>query len=137
MHIVPMLQVASIRMSSDWYRDVVGLTPGHGGDEFEMSFAAEPFASPLLVQLHLWDAHAHGDLGTPDLPVGNGVSLWFQVATQTEFEAAWQRTVKGAATVLQAPTWNPLAHHHEFALRDVDGYVVIVNTPFDPAGGAV
>ena len=38
--------------------------------------------------------------------------------------------------VLAEPAWNPLAHHHEFSLRDLDGYVIAVHTPFaHDAGG--
>jgi hypothetical protein len=34
-----MLRVASIPASVAWYRTVVGLVPGHGGDEFEFTIA--------------------------------------------------------------------------------------------------
>ena len=95
-----------------------------------MLFAAEPYASPLLLQLHRWDAHEHGFLGSPDAPVGNGTSLWFQVADRASFDAAWQRAADARADVLAEPAWNPLAHHHEFVVRDPDGYVAAVHTPF-------
>jgi catechol 2,3-dioxygenase-like lactoylglutathione lyase family enzyme len=133
MHVVPMLQVADIPAASQWYQRVIGLVSGHGGDEFEMLFAGEPFASPLLLQLHRWEAHEHGGLGSPDLPVGNGSSLWFEVADQAALDAAWGRVVDGGVDVLAAPSWNPLAHHHEFAVRDPDGYVSVLHTPFDPS----
>jgi len=95
-----------------------------------MLFAGEPYASALLLQLHRWDAHEHGFLGSPDVPVGNGSSLWFGVADRADFDAAWTRAVESHADVLAEPSWNPLAHHHEFALRDLDGYVLAVHTPF-------
>jgi catechol 2,3-dioxygenase-like lactoylglutathione lyase family enzyme len=127
--VVPMIQVADIGASSQWYQTTLGLVSGHGGDEFEMLFAGEPFATPLLLQLHRWDAHEHGFLGSPDQPVGNGSSLWFQVADRAEFDVAWSRA-ESLSEVLSQPSWNPLAHHHEFSLRDPDGYVVAVHTPF-------
>jgi hypothetical protein len=53
-------------------------------------------------------------------------------ADQADFDAAWKRAAESGADVLAEPSWNPLAHHHEFALRDVDGYVLAVHTPFGP-----
>jgi len=131
---VPMLQVADIPAASAWYQAVLGLVSGHGGDEFEMLFAGEPYATPLLLQLHRWEAHEHGFLGRPDLPVGNGSSLWFEVEDTAALTARWNAAATTGATVLAAPAWNPLAHHHEFSLHDHDGYVVVVHTPFDPSG---
>jgi catechol 2,3-dioxygenase-like lactoylglutathione lyase family enzyme len=132
MLVVPMIQVADVVASSLWYQRTLGLVSGHGGDEFEMLFAGEPHASPLLLQLHRWDAHEHGLLGSPDVPVGNGFSLWFAVADRAQFDAAWNRASAAQTDVLAEPSWNPLAHHYEFTLRDPDGYVLAVHTPFTP-----
>jgi Glyoxalase/Bleomycin resistance protein/Dioxygenase superfamily len=131
MRVVTMLQVASIPASAEWYRTVVGLVPGHGGDEFEMLFAGRPYESDLVLQLHRWEAHEHGELGSPDLAVGNGCSLWFETEDRAEFDAVWQRVTDGAVKVLGPPKWNPLAHHHEFTIADLDGYVVAIHTPFE------
>ena len=135
MIVVPMIQVSDVEASSAWYQRAMRLVSGHGGDEFEMLFAGEPYETPLLLQLHRWEAHEHGFLGSSDLPVGNGSSLWFEVADRAEFDAAWQTAVDAGAAVLAEPTWNPLAHHHEFSLRDPDGYVIAVHTPFEMNGG--
>ena len=126
-----MIQVADVSESSRWYQNTLGLVSGHGGEEFEMLFAGEPYATPLLLQLHRWEAHEHGFLGSPDLPIGNGSSLWFEVADHAEFDATWDRSAP-RGKVLSEPLWNPLAHHHEFSLCDPDGYVVAVHTPFSP-----
>lgn len=136
MQLVPMLQVDDVAVTSRWYQDVLGLVSGHGGDEFEMLFAGEPHASALLIQLHRWDTSEHGSFGSPDLPVGNGMSLWLQVDGGDEFDSAWQRVAATAGDRVTAePAWNPQAHHHEFALADPHGYVVVVHTPFsaDPS----
>jgi catechol 2,3-dioxygenase-like lactoylglutathione lyase family enzyme len=131
MQVVPMLQVADVAAASEWYQRTLGLTSGHGGDEFEMLFAGEPYATPLLLQLHRWEAHEHGIPGSPDIPAGNGASLWFRVGDRDEFDRAWARAQESAVDhVLAQPGWNPLAHHHEFSLRDLDGYVLAVHTPF-------
>lgn len=134
MIVVPMIQVADVAASSRWYKSALGMTSGHGGDEFEMLYAGEPYASPLVLQLHRWEAGEHGFLGSPDLPVGNGSSIWLELADVPAFRAAWGRASAAGAHVLAEPAWNPLAHHHEFALRDPDGYVIAVHTPFDMSG---
>ncbi len=125
-----MLQVPDVVAASEWYQQTLGFVSGHGGDEFEMLYAGEPYASPLLLQLHRWDAHEHGFLGSPDVPVGNGVSLWFQVEDRSELERGLGASGACPRHVLAEPAWNPLAHHHEFSIRDPDGYVVAVHTPF-------
>ena len=132
MLVVPMIQVADVAASSGWYQRALGLVSGHGGDEFEMLFDGDPSNSGLLLQLHRWEAHEHGMLGSPDLPVGNGSSLWFQVPDRAGFDAAWERARLAQADVLAEPAWNPVAHHHEFTVRDLDGYVSVVHTPFSP-----
>jgi catechol 2,3-dioxygenase-like lactoylglutathione lyase family enzyme len=124
--------VADVVAASRWYQQVLGLVSGHGGDEYEMLFAGEPYVTPLLLQLHRWDAHEHGFLGSPGNEVGNGVSLWFEVRDREQFDARWSAVAAAQAVVLQEPGWNPLAHHHEFSIRDLDGYVVVVATPFTP-----
>ena len=130
MLVVPMIQVADVVASSLWYQRTLGLVSGHGGDEFEMLFAGEPYTSALLLQLHRWEAHEHGFLGSSDVPVGNGSSLWFEVADRAAFDDAWKRAAAASADVLAEPSWNPLAHHYEFVLRDPDGYLMAVHTPF-------
>ena len=127
----PMIQVADVEASSQWYQRTLGLVSGHGGAEFEMLFAGEPFASELLLQLHRWDAHEHGFLGSQDLPVGNGSSLWFATPDKAAFDAGVARAAAAGATVLEGPGWNPLAHHYEVTLRDPDGYIVVLNSPFE------
>ncbi len=130
MRAVPMLQVNDVPASSRWYQQVLGLVSGHGGDSYEMLFEGAPFATPLALQLHRWQAEEHGFLGSPERERGNGVSLWFQAPDRAALDAVWRRVSEAAAPVLEAPHWNPLAHHRELSVRDPDGYVLVVHTPF-------
>ena len=129
MKLRPMLQVADVAASSRWYQDALGLRSGHGGDDFEMLFDGDDF----VLQLHRLDAHEHGEELTelaPGDPVGAGVSLWFETADRAAFDAAVGRARAAGAAVVAEPSWNPLAHHHEAGLRDPDGYVVMLCSPF-------
>lgn len=129
--VCPMLQVADVEAASRWYQEALGLVSGHGGPDYEMLFAAEPFASALVLQLHRWDAHEHGFFGGPGREVGNGCSLWFETSDRVSFDTAVARATSAGADVLEGPSWNPLAHHHEITLRDRDGYVIVLNSPFE------
>lgn len=124
-----MLQVADVGVSSRWYQKVIGLRSGHGGAEFEMLFAGDDF----VLQLHRLDAHEHGLLQPdPDALLGAGVSLWFESADRDAFDSLVGRARIAGATIAVEPNWNSLAHHCESTLIDPDGYLVVVNTPFDP-----
>ena len=126
-----MLQVSDVEASSRWYQQAIGLQSGHGGPEFEMLFDGDDF----VLQLHRLDAHEHGILQAGnDAARGAGVSLWFESADRDAFAARVERARAAGATVVEEPHWNPLAHHHESTLVDPDGYVVVVHSPFDPAG---
>ena len=125
----PMLQVADVGASSRWYHETLGLRSGHGGDEYEMLFDGDDF----ILQLHLADAHEHG-MDTPGAgsPAGVGMSLWFETSDRSAFDTAVERARGAGATLAPEPTWNPIAHHYEIGLRDPDGYMVILCSPFSP-----
>ena len=123
-----MLQVADVAASSAWYQRALGLRSGHGGDEFEMLFDGEDF----VLQLHRLDAHEHGILQAGvDSARGAGVSLWFEADSKPAFEVLVEQARAADASIVEEPHWNPLAHHHEATLVDPDGYVVVVNSPFE------
>jgi catechol 2,3-dioxygenase-like lactoylglutathione lyase family enzyme len=125
MRIAPMIQVDDVEVSSRWYQDVLGLASAHGGDEYEMLTSD----GVLVLQLHRWDAHEHPFLGSRHIAVGNGISLWFETAA---FDEAVERATSAGGHVMFGPEYNPNAHHHEIALNDPDGYVVVINSPFQP-----
>lgn len=119
----PMLVVADVPVASRWFQEVVGLTSGHGGVEYEMLLDG----GELVAQLHQWEADEHPHLGDPTDPSrGNGVLLWF--ATD-DFDAALRRVAATGADVLDGPLENPNAGHREIWLRGPEGYVVVVAGP--------
>lgn len=132
MKLVPMLQVEDVQAASAWYQSALGLVSGHGGPDYEMLFGGTPHATPMLLQLHRWDAEEHGFDRPPAGAPGAGCSLWFEVPDRAALDAAWDRARGAGATVLAPPHHNALAHHHEFTLRDRDGYVVVLHSPFEP-----
>ena len=119
----PMLTCRTVSASSEWYQRTLGLTSAHGGDEYEMLM----YDGALVLQLHEVDAPEHPYLVDPAERFGNGVAVWFESA---EYPAAVERARAVGAEFLEDDHVNELAHHREIWLRDPDGYVVVVSSPF-------
>lgn len=118
-----MVVVDDVEAASVWFQQVVGLTSGHGGDEYEMLMDGDT----LVLQLHHWDADEHPHLGDPaDASRGNGVLLWFAV---DDFDAAVERVRVSGSVVLDGPLVNPNSHQREVWVRGPDGYTVVVSGP--------
>lgn len=120
---MPMLSCSSVSTTSGWYQRTLGLTSAHGGDEYEMLMAGDT----LVLQLHELDAHEHPYLVRPEESFGNGVAVWFET---DDYAAAVDRVRAAGADVLADDHVNELAHHREIWLRDPDGYVVVVSSPY-------
>jgi catechol 2,3-dioxygenase-like lactoylglutathione lyase family enzyme len=116
----PLLCVRDVPRASAWYQRVLDARSGHGGDEYERIEQE----GTLLLQLHLLEeAHHHGALADPGLPLGNGVAVWFEV---DDLDAARERVRALGARVVTDLHVNPNAGHRELWLRDPDGYLVVL-----------
>jgi catechol 2,3-dioxygenase-like lactoylglutathione lyase family enzyme len=123
-----MITCASVSASSDWYQRVLGLERAHGGDEYEMLMSG----GALVLQLHEIDVHEHPAMLRADEPLGgNGVALWFETS---EFDSDVERIRTTDADVVEDVHVNPLAQHREIWLRDPDGYVVVLSSPYGDTG---
>ncbi len=115
-----MLVLEDVETGSRWFVDVLGLTSGHGGTEYEMLMDGDE----LVAQLHDWEGDEHSHMGDKaDASRGNGVLLWF--ATD-DFDALLGRIAETGAEVLDGPLVNPNAQHREVWLRGPEGYTVVV-----------
>lgn len=124
----PMIACASVSAASAWYQHVLGLESAHGGDEYEMLRSD----GELVLQLHELDVEEHPHLVRAGQTLGgNGVALWFEAA---DYDAVVTRIKRTNANVVEDDHVNPLAHHREIWLRDLDGYVVVVSSPFGDVG---
>ena len=119
----PMVVVRDVEAASRWFQEVVGLTSGHGGAEYEMLLDGDD----LVLQLHRWEADEHPEMGDPDDPSrGNGILLWFST---DDVDAVVERARTTSADVIDGPLENPNSHLREIWLRHPDGYVVVVAGP--------
>ena len=115
--------VANVARSLSWYQSLFGQpksAPAH--DYFGQLVDTD---ETVLLCLHQWGAHDHPTLSSPDhaLP-GNGLLLFFRV---DDFEDALTRARTLVPQLEEEPQMNPATGTREFALRDPDGYYVMVS----------
>ena len=115
--------VKDVASSYEWYRSLLGLAasvPAH--DFFGQLLDAD---GTVLLCLHEWGAHEHPSLESPEHAVpGNGLLLFFRVE---DFEEALQAAHTLVGRLDEDPHLNPSTGTMEFALRDPDGYHVMVS----------
>ena len=119
----PIVGVDDVARSYDWYRRLFGQpqgAPDH--DDFGQILDDD---GTVLVCVHAWGAHDHPTLRAPapDAP-GNGLILFFRV---DDFDASLDRARRLVDALDEEPRINPAAGTREFALRDPDGYYVMVS----------
>jgi hypothetical protein len=74
---------------------------------------------------HLWGAHEHPSLMSPDKATpGNGLLLFFRV---DDFDRALKRARTLVTRLEEEPHVNPNTQTAEFSLRDPDGYYVTIS----------
>lgn len=119
----PLIAVADVEKTSQWYQTILGLESGHGGKEYEQLL----FEQRMVLQLHQWQAHEHPHIGDPKRLIGNGVLLWFE---SNRFDEIVQKLQTHQIEILEGPKYNPNAHHREIWFRDLNGYTLVVASPY-------
>jgi catechol 2,3-dioxygenase-like lactoylglutathione lyase family enzyme len=120
--------VADVARSAKWYQSLFGQPekpPAH--DYFGQILDTD---GTVLLCLHRWGSHEHPTLSSPEhSEPGNGLLLFFRV---DDFDDALTRARALVTQLEEEPSVNPNTGTREFALRDLDGYYVMVSA-LDPA----
>jgi catechol 2,3-dioxygenase-like lactoylglutathione lyase family enzyme len=131
----PLIAVTDVEASSRWYQRLLGCQSNHGGREYEQLV----WDGQIVLQLHSFTVeHGHGRIGNAaDKPYGNGLLLWFEVQ---DFDAVLERSHEMGVEVILPKHRNPPEpdggpNHWELWVRDPDGYVVVVASPYGTADG--
>ena len=115
--------VADVARSFSWYQSLFGQpksAPAHS--YFGQLLDTD---GTVLLCLHQWGAHDHPTLSSPDHAVpGNGLLLFFRV---DDFDDALARARALVPQLEEEPQMNSATGTMEFALRDPDGYYVMVS----------
>lgn len=115
--------VADVAHSFNWYQALFGqpkTVPAH-------AFFGQVLDGDgtVLLCLHQWGAHDHPTLASPgSSQPGNGLLLFFRV---DDFGEALIRARSLTPKLEEEPSVNPSTGTREFALRDPDGYYVMVS----------
>jgi catechol 2,3-dioxygenase-like lactoylglutathione lyase family enzyme len=114
--------VADVARSFKWYQSLFGQTetaPAH--DYFGQILDTD---GTVLLCLHRWGDHEHPPLSSADrAEPGNGLLLFFRV---DDFDDTLARARAIVTRLDEEPHSNPNTGTREFALRDPDGYYVMV-----------
>lgn len=115
--------VADVARSFKWYQSLFGhpeTRPAH--DYWGQLLDTD---GTVLLCLHQWGAHDHPSLTSPEhAEPGNGLLLFFRV---DDFDDALRRARDLVTALEQEPSVNPNTGTLEFALRDPDGYRVMIS----------
>ena len=118
------IAVADVTRSYHWYQSLFGQSksaPAHS--YFGQILDTD---GTVLLCLHEWGAHEHPTLTSPDrAEPGNGLLLFFRV---DDFDEALARARTLVSQLEEEPGSNPATGTREFALRDPDGYYVMVSS---------
>lgn len=108
------------RCSYTTRRDTIKTPPAH--EHFGQIVDSD---GTVLLCLHQWGSHDHPTLHSPDEAVpGNGLLLFFRV---DDFDRALARARTLVDALEEEPQLNPGTGTQEFALRDPDGYYVMLS----------
>jgi catechol 2,3-dioxygenase-like lactoylglutathione lyase family enzyme len=115
--------VRDVPTSFAWYQSLFGqpsTTPAH--DFFGQICDTD---GTVLLSLHQWGAHEHPTLESADKATpGNGLLLFFRV---DDYEMTLKRARALVERFEEEPQLNPATGTMEFALRDPDGYYVMIS----------
>lgn len=117
------IAVTDVARSFAWYQSLLGQAPTQPAHDYFGQIRDTD--GTVLLCLHRWGDHAHPSLASQDhAEPGNGLHLFFRV---DDFDQALERARGLVAALEQEPGINPNTGTREFALRDPDGYYVMVS----------
>jgi catechol 2,3-dioxygenase-like lactoylglutathione lyase family enzyme len=114
--------VGDVPRSFKWYQSLFGQPETQPAHDYFGQILDED--GTVLLCLHQWGAHEHPSLESPDhAQPGNGLLLFFRV---DDFDLALPRA-RALGRLEEEPKVNPATGTMEFALRDPDGYYVMIS----------
>jgi uncharacterized glyoxalase superfamily protein PhnB len=117
----PIIAVADVERSSNWYQKLLGCNSGHGGDTFEMLTDKN---GETFLCLHKWGEHEHPTLTAHKGLSGNGLVLYLKVE---DLDFVWNNAQNLKAKIEEPPALNPNSGKQQFSLRDLDGYYLMLS----------
>lgn len=116
----PIIAVRDVTASSEWYQQIFSLKREHGGENFSVLVSG---INEILLCLHKWEEHHHPTMTNPNIPVGNGLILYFRTE---DIRVIYQRAIESGSIIEEEMHLNPNSLKQEFSFRDPDGYFLTV-----------
>ena len=121
-HLWTIIGVKDVARSFAWYQSLLGLPATQPAHDYFGTIAVD---GNVLLCLHQWGDHEHPSLASPaHAAPGNGLLLFFRV---DDFDEALIRARTLVGALEEDPHVYPNTGTREFALRDLDGYYVMVS----------
>lgn len=115
--------VADVVHSLNWYQSLFGTDPSLPHHDYFGQVVDND--GTVLLCLHRWGHHDHPTLASPDhSQPGHGLLLFFRV---DDFDAVLARARAMVDRFEEEPHVSPNTGTAEFALRDPDGYYVMIS----------
>jgi catechol 2,3-dioxygenase-like lactoylglutathione lyase family enzyme len=115
--------VRDVSLSYRWYQTLLGLAPGAPAHSYFGQLTDAD--GTVLLCLHAWGVEDHPPIASPEAATpGNGLLLFFRV---DDLDAALARARASGSPLAEEPHLNPNTGTQEFALRDPDGYYVMIS----------
>jgi catechol 2,3-dioxygenase-like lactoylglutathione lyase family enzyme len=116
--------VSDVTHSFTWDQSLFGQKETYPGHDYWGQIVDTD--GTVLLCLHRWGAHEHPSLTSPDTSTpGNGLLLFFCV---DDFKETLARARAMVLTLEEEPHINPATGTMEIALRDPDGYYVMISS---------
>lgn len=121
-HLWTIIGVKNVSRSLAWYQSLLGLPATQPAHDY---FGNLEINGTVVLCLHRWGDHDHPTLTSPEHATpGNGLLLFFRV---DDFDATLSRARTLVDALEEEPHVSPNTGTREFALRDPDGYSVMVS----------
>jgi len=115
------IAVKDVEASSKWYQSLLGCKSIHGGNTFDVMVDEN---ESVILCLHKWGEHDHPTMTNADIPSDNGLIIYLRTdKLETIRNNADHVECKIEVELMK----NPNSGMKEFALRDLDGYYIIVS----------
>ena len=115
--------VGDVARSFKWYQSLFGQPETSPAHHYFGQISDSD--GTVLLCLHQWGAHEHPSLMSPDHgKPGNGLLLFFRV---DDFGMALSRARALVTRLEEEPHLNPNTGTMEFALRDPEGYYIMIS----------
>lgn len=117
----PIIAVKDVEISSNWYQSLLGCKSLHDGNEFDI--LADDNNNVILC-LHKWGTHEHPTMMSSEIKPGNGLLLYLRVDNMENIK---KNTEALNIKLEEKIRLNENSGKKEFALRDPDGYYLIIS----------